>query len=95
MANSKIPRNLPGDAHGSDDINKTLKLAKNDPTVKSALKIEKQPVTADDLSPLHNTIAIGTSGGDQRASENEQKETLKADETQPVKKSGTQKKWIP
>ncbi|MCW3091566.1 MAG: hypothetical protein JWP81_2635 [Ferruginibacter sp.] len=45
---------------------------KNDSAVKEALKKEKQPSTEEDLSPLHNNKSIGTTGGDQRASENEQ-----------------------
>jgi len=50
--------------------------AENDPSVKEALIKEKSPSTPEDLSHLHDTIAIGTSGGDQRASEHE----LKGDE---------------
>lgn len=35
--------------------------------IKEALKKEQQPKSADDVSPLQNTHAVGTSGGDQRA----------------------------
>ena len=35
--------------------------------VDQALKKEKQPSSAEDLSDIHNTHEIGTSGGDQRA----------------------------
>ena len=35
--------------------------------INQALKKEKQPTSPDDLSPIHNTHEIGTSGGDQRA----------------------------
>lgn len=53
----------------------SLSEAKNDPAVKEALKKENSPTTPEDLSHLHNTSAIGTSGGDQRASEEEQKKS--------------------
>jgi hypothetical protein len=72
MANNKVFQVQPAtDAEEANmqEIKETLKQAKNDPAVKDALKKEKQPVTPDDLSPLHNTRETGTSGGDQRASE--------------------------
>jgi hypothetical protein len=56
------------DKQQKDSISK----AKNDPSVKKALIKENSPTTPEDLSHLHNTIEIGTSGGDQRASEDEQ-----------------------
>jgi|GEM_PF-3306517 len=59
----------------------TLQAAKNDSSVKSALKKETQPVRTDDLSPLQNTSETGTTGGDQRATDDE----LKLGEP-PVKK---------
>lgn len=62
-------------------LNATLQAAKNDSSVKAALKKERQPVSADDLSPLQNTSETGTTGGDQRATEEE----LKLPEP-PVKK---------
>ncbi len=74
MANSKVSQGQTihnPDKENLEEIKETLKQAKNDPAVKEALKKEKQPVTTDDLSPLHNTREIGTTGGDQRASETE------------------------
>ncbi len=59
----------------------TLQAAKNDSSVKAALKKERQPISAEDLSPLQNTSETGTTGGDQRATEEE----LKLGEP-PVKK---------
>ena len=52
----------------------TLQVAKNDSSVKAALKKERQPVSAEDLSPLQNTSETGTTGGDQRATEEELKQ---------------------
>lgn len=51
----------------------SLSEAKDSTAVKDALKKENSPTTPEDLSHLHNTNSIGTSGGDQRASEEEQK----------------------
>lgn len=54
-------------------LNATLQAAKNDSSVKAALKKERQPVSAEDLSALQNTSETGTTGGDQRATEEELK----------------------
>lgn len=43
----------------------------DNPVVKEALKKENQPARAGDLSHLHDTHEIGTSGGDQRAKDTE------------------------
>ena len=40
-----------------------------DPSVQEALKKEKQPVSTEDLSPLHNNNSSGTTGADQREPE--------------------------
>lgn len=76
MQDIKEPRNSPV-PNAENDINKqqskSLSEAKNDPSVKAALKKENSPSTPEDLSNLHNNKAIGTSGGDQRASDDEQK----------------------
>jgi len=70
MAGNKSSSNKKDKAGQNEgEIKKTFKEAKNDPAVKQAMKKEKQPGGADDLSPLHNTREIGTSGGDQRARE--------------------------
>ena len=55
-----------------EEIKETLNDQKNDPAVKDALKKEQQPVSPDDLSSLHNNREIGTSGGGQRVSQNEE-----------------------
>ena len=76
MQDNKLPVKTPVPNEENEGIkqkNESLFEAKNDPAVKEALKKEKSPTTPEDLSHLHNTIAIGTSGGDQRASEDEQK----------------------
>ena len=49
-------------------IQQTLKEAENDPSAQEAMKKEKQPINPGDLSAIHDTYAVGTSGGDQRAS---------------------------
>lgn len=68
-------------------IKKTLREAMNDPAAQEAIKKEKQPVTPGDLSAIHNTIEIGTSGGDQRASENEiNQDNINHDDNAPAKK---------
>lgn len=56
-------------SEGQDNKNgeKALTDGKNDNSVSEALKKEKQPSRSGDLSPLHDTQAIGTAGGDQRA----------------------------
>ena len=63
-------------------VKKILNDASKDSAVKEALKKEKQPVSTDDLSAVHNTTEIGTSGGDQRASEDEQKPVPEKAKTQ-------------
>ena len=39
--------------------------------VEQAATKEKQPTRKDDLSPIHDTKAVGTTGGDQRQNEEE------------------------
>ena len=76
MQNKKLPLSSPVSNEALEIDNqqrKSISEAKNDPSVEEALKKENSPSTPEDLSHLHNTIAIGTSGGDQRASEDEQK----------------------
>jgi len=76
MQDNNLPIKLPvpnEEKEGVKQQNEALSEAKHDPAVKEALKKENSPSTPEDLSHLHSTIAIGTSGGDQRASENEQK----------------------
>ncbi len=76
LQNKKLPVN-PSVSDEELEINKqqskSISEAINDPSVKAALQKENSPSTPEDLSHLHNTVAIGTSGGDQRASEDEQK----------------------
>ncbi|MEJ7589824.1 MAG: hypothetical protein WKI04_19910 [Ferruginibacter sp.] len=55
----------------TNEIDETLKEGKKDPSVQEALKKERQPGRSEDLSPLHNTREIGTSGGDQRVKESD------------------------
>ncbi len=89
MENSKDSQSQPDqypDKENLQEIRKTLKQAKNDPSVKAALKKEMQPVTPDDLSPIHNTRETGTTGGDQRTSENEVEQAIISGETIPEKK---------
>lgn len=43
----------------------------NDNPVKQASKKERQPGAAEDLSSIHDTHAVGTSGGDQREPDRE------------------------
>jgi hypothetical protein len=72
MANLKVSQTQPindPDKENMKEIKETLKQAKNNSAVTDALKKEKQPVTTDDLSSLHDTRETGTSGGDQRARE--------------------------
>lgn len=85
MENKKVSKPAAGHSTGSnkqEELKENLEQGKNDPSVKDALKKEKQPSNLDDLSPIHNTREIGTSGGDQRASETETNK-----ETDPSKKS--------
>lgn len=51
---------------------KALEKTGNDSSAKAAEKKEKQPSRPEDLSPIHNTHEIGTSGGDQRAKDSEE-----------------------
>ena len=70
MASHKTQKNTkssPENQESTSEIKETLKAAKNDSSVTAATKKEKQPVTPDDLSAIHNTHEVGTSGGDQRA----------------------------
>lgn len=53
----------------SNSIPAGMAKVKNDPSVKEAAKKEQQPMSAEDLSPLHNTNNIGTTGADQRQAE--------------------------
>lgn len=79
MNNSKQPRKITPQKEKKESGKQqkaSLSEAKNDPSVKDALIKENSPTTPEDLSHLHDTVAIGTTGGDQRASEQE----LKADE---------------
>ncbi len=76
MQNKKLPLTSPPSNEELEidkQQRKSISEAKHDTSVEEALKKENSPSTPEDLSHLHNTIAIGTSGGDQRASENEQK----------------------
>ncbi len=71
--------NRPQDAPG-----RSADSAKNTP-VDQALKKEKQPTSPEDLSELHNTHEIGTSGGDQRAPDVEPEKNEEEDSEQPGK----------
>jgi len=46
-----------------------------DPAAAAAAKKEIQPQRAEDLSPIHNTEEVGTSGGDQRSKPSDPDET--------------------
>jgi len=63
---------MPEEKDNKSALKQTLKESRSDPSVKDALLKEKQPATPDDLSPVHNTKEIGTTGGDQRSSVEEQ-----------------------
>ena len=70
MASNKTQKNTessPEEQENTKEVKETLREAKNDSSVASAIKKEKQPVNPGDLSPIHNTHEVGTSGGDQRA----------------------------
>jgi hypothetical protein len=72
MSKTKISGKQPGnlrDDENKQEVKNTLKKAKYDPSVQQALKKEEQPAKPGDLSPIHNTKEMGTSGGDQREKE--------------------------
>ena len=47
-------------------INEMLREERNNPAVENALKKEKQPVTPEDFSPLHNNQEAVTTGKGKR-----------------------------
>ncbi len=49
-----------------NEVQKMINKADKTDPVSLALKKEQQPSVTGDLSPIHNTHATGTSGGDQR-----------------------------
>ena len=70
MASNKTQKKTessPEEQENTKEVKETLREAKNDSSVTSAAKKEKQPMNPGDLSPIHNTHEVGTSGGDQRA----------------------------
>jgi hypothetical protein len=69
------PQNAAADAKDS---------AKKTP-VDQALVKEKQPTSPEDLSAVHNTHEIGTSGGDQRAPDVEPEKKEEEESEQPGK----------
>lgn len=76
MAHQKIAGKNPvnkSETTNKQEVTETLQEANEDSAAKDAQKKEKQPRVPDDLSPLLNTKEVGTSGGDQRASETESK----------------------
>ncbi|MEO5893322.1 MAG: hypothetical protein ABIQ31_23930 [Ferruginibacter sp.] len=74
MENTTSSTDIGQEGQDRQELKETLDEGKNNAAVKDALKKEKQPQTPEDLSPLHNNREIGTSGGDQRASESEPNE---------------------
>ena len=77
------------DKERQERLNATLQAAKSDSSVKAALKKEMQPVSIDDFSPLQNTSATGTTGGDQRATEEELKQVGQPVNNKSQKQTGS------
>ncbi|CAN5451976.1 hypothetical protein BH11BAC3_BH11BAC3_14120 [soil metagenome] len=70
-ANSEAPRNEKEIKQSAYEAGKLMKEEEKSNPVKDALKKEISPTSADDLSAIHNTHEVGTSGGDQRAPDNQ------------------------
>ncbi|MEO6733138.1 MAG: hypothetical protein ABIN01_18075 [Ferruginibacter sp.] len=75
MAEKKLP-SKETDLRAKQKTKEALIEAKDDPSVKEALKKEQQPAKSTDLSPIHNTEESGTTGGDQRVPKNEKKNEI-------------------
>lgn len=65
-ANSVSPGNEKEIKQHANEAGKLMKQDIENNPVKEALKKEISPTSADDLSVIHNTHEVGTSGGDQR-----------------------------
>ncbi len=65
--NSENLRNEEEIKQNAEEAGKLLNQDEKTNPVKHALIKENNPTSADDLSALHNTHEVGTSGGDQRA----------------------------
>ncbi|MEO6230657.1 MAG: hypothetical protein ABJB11_01380 [Ferruginibacter sp.] len=70
-SNSDAPKNEKEIKQTAYEAGKLMKETEKSNPVKDALKKETNPTSADDLSAIHNTHEVGTSGGDQRAPDNE------------------------